>query len=221
MGQRHQVYYRLPREFFFEGNCNNRPERNIGFHVQWSYGTLPVRNVLRVFDWLRKAGRDAHMGTAKWSMPYSLNGDLIYVQSFDAVAGNVSRYYPLGKVDSAYGDDQERGNAEDQSICDDPRNGDNNDGITVIDLCPVAKGKPPTYAFVSIDGLDAAGIRDCAKAGVPLSAAQYMAAYYPAGSDNMPKDIGQLIDAMAQYKVMSAARLRTIFPAWLGKQKAK
>ena len=60
---------------------------------------------------------------------------------------------------------------------------DNNDGITVIDITTPEK---PSYCFVSIHGLEAAG--DAAMR-VPLSATDYARAYYPVlDAENLTDD---------------------------------
>lgn len=108
--------------------------------------------------------------------------------------------------------------------------GDNNDGITVIDITEPTK---PTYCFVSVEGLEASD--DAVPTYVPLSAEQYVRAYYPAPRINMTEkqdveeaeedaeqrlyaqrseeDVKEKIDALRNEPVMSLYVLAEAWPA--------
>ena len=210
MGQRHQVYFRLPKKFYNKDNCNNRPEVNVGWHNQWSYGSLPLRNVLRVVEYMR-----AHYDSFKGAVDYIDSDNFTYVMSYDAESQNVSRYYPMGKVQSSYGDALDR-QTDENDVLEDPRLGDNNDGITVLDFTPCLKGLPPTYCFMFFD-------HDTAKTMVPLSAAEYFAAYYNDANDAMqkPADADAVLAKFEGLKMITPARLKKIFPKMFAKKITK
>ncbi|TFY77860.1 hypothetical protein EWM64_g6150 [Hericium alpestre] len=71
--------------------------------------------------------------------------------------------------------------------------GDNNDGITVIDVTDPAS---PAYCFVSVNGLEAQGASPEPEHYIPLSAEQYCRAYYPPQDleelKSLPEDDGQI-----------------------------
>ena len=95
---------------------------------------------------------------------------------------------------------------------------DNNDGISVIDVTdPTA----PSYCFVSVSGIEAQkAVPEC----VPLSAEQYVRAYYPkctppveAQSDEMEKkieeDVQATIELLKDVKLVELAMLAEAWPA--------
>ncbi|KAF7352889.1 hypothetical protein MVEN_01256200 [Mycena venus] len=92
--------------------------------------------------------------------------------------------------------------------------GDNNDGITVIDITDPTN---PSYCFVSIFGLEAGG---AVKDRVPLTAEQYCRAYYPVPKDSekdqegvkeTEEDVQKKIDALRDERLM---KLDVLVEAW-------
>ncbi|KAJ7146261.1 hypothetical protein C8R44DRAFT_599276 [Mycena epipterygia] len=82
--------------------------------------------------------------------------------------------------------------------------GDNNDGITVIDITDPIN---PSYCFVSISGLEA-------EVSVPLSAEQYIKAYYPDPESSEAKSLRVLekIEALRDVRLMTLDVLAEAWP---------
>lgn len=219
MGQRHQIYFRIPKKFYNAGNSNNRPEQTVGWHNQWSYGTLPLRNVARIVAYMK-----GHYDGIKGAVNYIDSDNYTYVMSYDAASQVVSRYYPMGKVISSYGDALDR-QTDENDVLEDPRIGDNNDGITVLDFAPCLKGLPPTYCFMALYDGHLGNDENTVKALTPLTASQYLAAYYPQGvaSENAPSDLAQTVAAFDSLglKTMTLARVKKIFPKMFKKEATK
>lgn len=196
MGQRHQVYVRVPAKLYPDvngkPNCNNRPEKTIGIHHQWLFGKTAVRllgNSLKFFK--------GQLGEEYNEVNSAAQNMLEGLYSLDLETAYYNRVHKL------------------DAECSDPRTGDNNDGITVIDL----SGPVPSYCFVSLDGLECAqeareGVQDL----VPMSAQEYLLAYYPdykwRGEVNKEHEAEcrELLNRVEGFKVMSKARLYKIFP---------
>ncbi|KAJ7484709.1 hypothetical protein FB451DRAFT_1233259 [Mycena latifolia] len=101
--------------------------------------------------------------------------------------------------------------------------GDNNDGITVIDITEPTN---PSYCFVSIWGLEASG---GVKRRVPLSAEEYVRAYYPVPSEKQKEkkgvketeeDVQNKIDSLRDQRIMTLDVLAETWPkeykVWFG-----
>ncbi|KAJ3530310.1 hypothetical protein NMY22_g8624 [Coprinellus aureogranulatus] len=78
--------------------------------------------------------------------------------------------------------------------------GDNNDGITIID---VSTPSDPSYCFVSTSGLEAAKENNVPRC-IPLTASQYLRAYYPIDLDPLTRDDRQEAEV---YNAMSIKNL--------------
>lgn len=130
MGQRHQIYVRLPKVYYNKGNHNNRDTKVIGFHHQWLYGWRACRLLSNFLTFMKNADEyvfnDQDRLTNIAEKCYSIDVPLAYEHGV----------HPLS-ADEIY----------------DPRNCDNNNGITVIDLT----GKEPKYAFLSLHGMECGG----------------------------------------------------------------
>ena len=141
MGQRHQIYLRLAKVFYNEKNPNNRPELTVGMHNQWLYGHSAVSSLYRFLKFL-----DATKGD-EYSPMKDSNGDtalavLDNAYSIDIETGYHSgnHRFPINPKDKDY-----------EHCCEDPRKGDNNNGITIIDVADIQK---PKYCFMSIGHLE-------------------------------------------------------------------
>lgn len=193
MGQRHQIYIQLPAKFYFEGNPNNKPARVIGLHHQWLYGHSALSSLQRLLTFISKQGDYGPIGRGQ--------GEEIEVIKAIYACDWTSGYFH-GVHDIS-----------DETSCIDPREGDNNDGITIVDL----SGKAPKYCFMSVHHLEG---RHGDKTPVlkPLSAKQYLAAYY-SKSDIEEFDqedqskVEELLSFFNFEKVLTTAQVRKIFPA--------
>lgn len=171
MGQRHQVYVRLPKKFYNKGNPNNKGSEVIGVHHQWLYGRGALAKLKSFISFCLKADEYNPFS----SQLYSPQSCLIALYSLDMDECQFHPVYPL---------DEE---------CADPMKGDNNNGITIIDLSDftddkVKKGKfVIKYCFMSLHHLE------CLDDGLsdewndkesnhlsPLSAEEYLRLHYPA-----------------------------------------
>jgi hypothetical protein len=128
MGQRHQVYVRLPEKFYNQGNANNQPEQTIGIHHQWLYGWTAIRLLRNYLTFVSQEGEQ-----------HPKSSDPTY--AYCVLQGSYSCDPDRGYFHGVHKLDQE---------CLDPRKGDNNNGITVIDL----RGDKPKYAFLSVGHLE-------------------------------------------------------------------
>ena len=130
MGQRHQIYVRLPKIYYNKGNPNNKEARVIGFHHQWLYGWRACRLLSNFLTFITNADeyalKDQDRLTNIAEKCYSIDVPLSYDHSV----------HSLGVEETS-----------------DPRKGDNNNGITVIDLT----GAVPKYAFLSLHGMECGG----------------------------------------------------------------
>ncbi|KAK0242739.1 hypothetical protein EDD85DRAFT_300916 [Armillaria nabsnona] len=213
MGQRHQVF--AIAKVIPKGDTRAYYRCVAAWHHQWCYGTLPLKATRRfltlleqkdnaeiVLDEIRRVQNKYGRWREKPELP-----DLpcSYISFLMGSAWNVDLEDPadpyfhrgtfLGSILEA-----DMGSTE----------GDNNDGITVIDVSDPLK---PAYCFVSVNGLEAAGdVPDM----TPLSAEQYVRAYYP--KEDGPKDasVQKVIGALADESLVT---LRMLAQAWPGEYK--
>ena len=142
MGQRHQIYVKLPKKYYNKGNCNNKDSRVIGIHSQWLWGktALELLQNLVVFC----------LNTEKYN-PFTTHSE----EAIDLLQG----LYSLN-VDKGY---FARCHVLKEGT-DNPLLGDNNNGITIIDLSDFTEDKtfdgdkPCTakikYCFLSLGFLE-------------------------------------------------------------------
>ena len=164
MGQRHQIYVMLPEEAARDG------KRIIGIHHQWLYGHTAVRMAERFLTFVNKADRNHHPFARGWEPQIDM---LKSIYSCDPDEGYYHNVHIL-----------EDGEPED------PRMGDNNDGITVFDLRNLGKKRGKiSYCFSTLYEHDVE--REPAYMGIvpftPLSARQYCRLYYPEHVDEVRK----------------------------------
>lgn len=201
MGQRHQVYIRLPAIDYGAGNPNNRPATVIGLHHQWLYGRTAVRMLANFFRFYENTKTTEHLKYWPFGNSSVGRGDadalLCALWSTDVAEGYFHRVH-------SFQDD-------DGPETTNPYTGDNNDGITVIDL---TDQEHPAYCFFTLDGIEASKNPG---PNVVLSAKDYVLAYYPDlkwhdGTDARPQ-IAPELAVIAPYRVLSRAELGEIFPA--------
>ncbi|KAJ3535280.1 hypothetical protein NMY22_g6559 [Coprinellus aureogranulatus] len=209
MGQRHQL--------FLIARVRPRPgERKeyrcvAAFHHQWCYGRLPLRCVSRFrhlakvkanADLIRRDLDNYHLGVER-----SDDIPCPYISFLASMAFSLD-------IEGDYA-----GNTYISNVCYEPASmgsmeGDNNDGITVIDIsapCDLA------YCFVSICGLE--GEEDNLRRGVPLTATQYLRAYYPMNLDPSAGDGEQMEEAynakcIKDLDSMSVLTLDVLIETW-------
>lgn len=211
MGQRHQVYLYQPAKYYNPDNINNRPAKVVGIHHQWLYGATAVQSLARALKF-HKVGFD----------PDSLGGfgGLLGLDRDDA-----------SRLAAIYTVDQQTGyyhnvidiSKEDWGCCEDPRNGDNNDGCTLIDIEDPLN---PKYCFFSVSHLEGDGDAcRSVKNLQPMSAMQYLEFYYPEieaaaeQSENLNKKIFAkealgAVQYLEEFPVITKQRLFKIFPAF-------
>lgn len=206
MGQRHQVYLRVK-------NKNNDKTEVIGLHHQWLYGYTAVR-LLRNY--------------------------LTFVGASDSSKAAATDYNPTKVLEGAYSFDPDRGYhhgvhaGEDMKReAQDPRMGDNNNGITVIDLLDPDN---PKYCFMSVGHLEClhdsvqhpGDIQDNQELFyenfIPIDAEQWMKLHYgknwkvefrdsgDADDLQLLKDITEWLDFLNNFKVLGVQDCGEIFP---------
>ena len=155
MGQRHQLYFRT----WGEKDRKESTDRAIKprwhcFHSQWCYGSMPLRLL-------------------KWVLEFESNADAYCKLSRKEITRDDIREVITQLISTNAADGYHQSVlVEDELMVKgipDPNLGDNNDGITVLDLT----GKRPKYAFVLLE--DETGY-------APLTGEQYAAGYYQKGS---------------------------------------
>ncbi|KAI0922107.1 hypothetical protein AcV5_000482 [Taiwanofungus camphoratus] len=182
MGQRHQAF--VIARVRPHGPPNAAPKYRCiaAFHHQWCYGSLPL-NAARRFITLVKQPENAEIVGAELRSMSGKYGDHWEAKpphmpgvpcKFISFLLGISFSVGLGSFmpNEAYVD----GPHYSHNLLDakmDSGDGDNNDGITVFDI---TEPESPAYCFVSISGLESA-VK--VPGSVPLSAAQYLRAYYP------------------------------------------
>ncbi|KAF8149500.1 hypothetical protein B0H34DRAFT_189400 [Crassisporium funariophilum] len=174
MGQRHQVYLiakvvphdKTPREARY---------RCIGaLHHQECYGRLPLRATTR-FMKLIKQKENAEIIREEINALHGLYGVFMQKPDLPAIPCPFAHFLLSSSWSGSYLDDRFDGGETIPLYANAATNLDNNDGSTVIEITDPEK---PSYCFVSIRGLDMAE-RDDLPMRSPLSASQYVRAYYP------------------------------------------
>lgn len=152
MGQRHQIYAKMPKELGIAG-----------FHHQWLYGMNAVKSLARVVKFYEN---QSEYGPLKDTTGYGLLRQSKVIESLYSTDPETGYWHHISNFLEEYGD-------EPSSEILDPRNGDNNDGITILDF---SKGDL-RYCFMNICHLEGE-VRDVPKLK-PLSAREYLLSYYP------------------------------------------
>jgi hypothetical protein len=192
MGQRHQIFVKIanPVKYASFKNATEKKEREaefgtgeftvLAYHNQWLYGRSALQNALHLLQFGKQFTKEEKTDIKSWGAydcPFGVNGmkqkfsidetinSIAFIMNFNPVktawldAGIGSSFY-IGK--------------EDEGIREDFTRGDNNDGITIIDL---VENK---YCFMNIyeqDLVDCYDVKHLPKFK-PASAKEYVAAYY-------------------------------------------
>lgn len=215
MGQRHQIYVRLPKRDLGKDNPNTRGEITIGIHHQWLYGRTALKLLKQYLSFI--AIDQKENGADSFSRHYEATEKLAACYSLIAEEAYYHGVYQFTEADS--------------DVLNDPRKGDNNDGITVIDLTK----ETPTYCFMSLHHIEAEAGEKCPNLK-PLTAEEYVTYYYPhwregkiteRGNDGrnlidapeLTIEIADLIKFFNNYKTTTLARVKSIFPDMFKKEK--
>lgn len=202
MGQRHQIYLRLPKIYLNKDNPNNKPETTIAIHHQWLYGVTALKS-LKNFLIFAEIDLKATYSRLKSSHSDALD-ILAHAYSFNAEEGYYSKVHKFDSVE----DKQSK-----VKVTDDPTKGDNNNGITIIDLT----GKSPTYCFLSIRGLET--MHDSKQESYdnfyPINTKTWVELHYGngwQGKDKAPDGALDTVQFLSKYKTITPERLKEIFP---------
>jgi hypothetical protein len=212
MGQRHQVYIRLPKKYYDEQNPNNHPAKVVGIHHQWLYGRTALRLLGNLLEFHTKSAETTYDNESRFLAGYGDEAEMLAaIYSCDVREGYFHRTSVLDEAEAV-----------------NPFMGANNDGITVIDFTD-AEGKSksrPTYCFASLGATEG---KVSLKAGT-YTAEQYVLSYYPkfiderrnGNIDDITEECRALIERIdSRADVMSDADLVRIFPAFKGKIKRR
>lgn len=202
MGQRHQIYLRLPAQNYGKDNPNTCGEKTVGIHHQWLYGKTALKLLKNYLTFMSVADKD--------------DGKNSFARKYDAMERLAACYSVIPSEGYFH-----RVHTDLEAECDDPRLGDNNDGITIIDISK----DEIKYCFMSICGIEAENYKKCPKFK-PLTAEQYVTFYYPEWRSGFARDrdgnrvdapehkaeIIELLDFLKNYKTLSLSRVKKIFP---------
>ena len=231
MGQRHQIYVKLPKVDYNPNNCNNRPTKVIGIHHQWLFGAT----AMRMLNLLIK---------------FVLNSRIEYCE---LLGSNLKDAVHVLKT--LYSVDHDKGYFHRTCVledgeCKDPRLGDNNNGITIIDLSKLTQDfdgdvkSAIKYCFMSIGHLECLGKslinnkyskKDPEYKNLsPISATEWASLHYPDykkllnqtnerkqlkkdlnianGVVEFAEYIDNLVKDLSQFKVLTLDEIKKIFP---------
>lgn len=168
MGQRHQIYLVLPKESnriqlykdFEEKEMIN--SHIIPMHHQWLYGQTAIKQLMYFLKYCKGIQKDIEEdGKGNCYHPFVSN---LYSREASDVFTSLYSTNPEGYWHNVC--------IEPYSLVEDPRNGDNNDGITIIDLQDIMNPKYCMMYLYDDEELEAYE---------PINALKYVHHYYPEG----------------------------------------
>ncbi|KAF9055233.1 hypothetical protein BDZ89DRAFT_1125007 [Hymenopellis radicata] len=196
MGQRHQAF--AIAKVVAHG-ATQAKYRCIGaWHHQWCYGRLPLRATRRFLTLLKQKE----------------NAALVQYE-ISSIHGKFGRYGQAWNVDIEPEPNQGgvyfSGTTFNNDLLDasmGSSHGDNNDGISVIDVTDPFN---PHYCFVSLGGIEAEAE---VEGWTPLTAEQYARAYYPSGKQQevVETDVLSVIALLDDTKLMTIDMLAEAWP---------
>lgn len=200
MGQRHQVYCRVK-------SAQDGSVQWFAYHHQWCYGTLPLKALRRILLYEKKAQKD-------YLLTQRPSGDVIKaLLSTDPTEGFHTNYLDI--TDEIM-EVKKKPRIHVQTLPN-PLEGDNNDGITVMDIksdLPVSQSRDKIkYCFMDIDHLE--GSYENSILFKPMSAEDYVQNYYQKGDVQWKQyKIPQLIDFIKRNsaRVLSLEETMEMFP---------
>ena len=217
MGQRHQVYVRLPKVYYNPDNPNNRGEVTVGIHHQWLWGGTAIRSLKNFLTLI----------SSKFKTNYPAHKDTNYFTFENLLSCSYSLDFESGYYHGTCGLQEEwvnrdKKNKKGQSPeCLNPTKGDNNNGITVVDLT----GEKPTYCFMAIRPLECihGDKREAYDEFYPISVSEWVALHYgdnwtteKVNLDNThnTKDIESWVHFIeTNFDLITPQRLMEIFPS--------
>ncbi|KAF8165997.1 hypothetical protein B0H34DRAFT_649747 [Crassisporium funariophilum] len=217
MGQRHQVYLiakvvphdKTPREARY---------RCIGaLHHHWCYGRAPLQATTR-FMKLIKQKENAEIIREEINALHGLYGVFSQKPDLPEIPCPFAHFLVSSSWSGSYLDN--RFHAHDTSSLDagdSSKQGDNNDGITIIEITDPEK---PSYCFVFINGTEVLPGMS------PLSASQYVRSYYPKPENiSMNKDDkaeeASVLATLQPFESSSLISSHMLAETWPGEYKAK
>lgn len=228
MGQRHQLYVRIKGKADRDGK-NAKPIM-LGFHHQWLFGKTAMQTLIRALKFADASLSDKFHSVLR--EPYDAGQDasraLQAVFSVDADSGYFHSVWPF----QFNGDKSD--NASD--CLENPMLGDNNNGITIIDLT----GDKPKYCFMSLHHLECLnGVDDDFEVEnlVPIDAQRWIELHYPLNpkadyytkgerawkaedvKENI-KECKDLVKALSKYDVLTLKEVKAMFPKMFKAAKA-
>jgi len=225
VGQRHQIYVKFP-------GYDQKENAVAGFHHQWLYGMTAVESLARVVKfYINSRKDDKEYGPLSCNTGYGLKRQAEVIRALYSVDVETGYWHFVHNLLDEQKDYAEREkDYEPPSEVKDPRNGDNNDGITIIDL----SNGDFRYCFMNIDHLEGEARSHKAKFK-PMTAEEYLLCYYPKflqkqgnkiyedGKDTRKRDkvdqetfdrvTGFLALIEKKAKLLTLAECKKIFPA--------
>jgi hypothetical protein len=184
MGERHQIYIRLPYKFVQQVSWSSKETIEndiIALHHQWLSGFGPVTKLKQFADFFHKGKNEEFFIFTE----HSYQNPQLAAQSLYNLDIENGHYYPTSILD--------------YNITKNPKLADNDHGITVIDLKEKGILK---YCFMFLHNLN------------PLSAKSYIDVYYPdrelLKEDLLYKE--SLVNYLENLSVLSSNEVRNIFP---------
>jgi hypothetical protein len=205
MGQRHQVYL-ITNQGCWENGKRSGKKHVYGIHHQWLYGRTAITLLGNFFEFIDNAKKD-NRDNWDWRNGLHTYGDRAWPQLLQAIYST--------DIANGYFHFVHDLNKENDPCLDNPYLGDNNDGITVIDI----RGDKVKYCFHSLCGLED---KKRTKAGKVLSAREYVHGYYPEKDqdEEMKNEITKLLSRIeGKAELITAKELKGIFPKMTNKEK--
>jgi len=210
MGQRHQIYLRIPAVDYGKGNGNNRTAMTIGIHHQWLWGVTAAGRLEKFLKFVKNQKKHSKFCPFE-SSPGEAMDILAGIYSVDAEAGYFHQVHRF--VDKASHYNPEKIARPDEA--------DNNNGATLIDLT----GDKPKYCFISwhhlecldkdVEAKEDADEGSAVKNFVPMSVKKWISLHY--SKTDLPKYQGYdnpetVLKGIAGYKVMTTEDCIAMFP---------
>lgn len=241
MGQRHQIYVKALnpyREAYgidkdeFKAKYGTGKYTIIAFHNQWLYGGSALLSALNFLEFNDGFTKEQRLGNDD-STKHRGDGNPFHYQGVRYKASRSVKYYEqmvtaIANLLTQNTPFREKGwmgsfiinEDNDSDYRDSYELGDNNDGITLIDTIE------NKYCFMNIgykeDDEENHSV-SIYEPNVPLTAKQYLEAYYPK-SDSATQDDDldnfKLITRFNRYKLMTKGDVKKMFPKMFKKQTA-
>ncbi len=223
MGMKQQIY------IAFRPGCIDdktpKPQIVVGAHIQWLYGATSVKQAGRMMQFVTKIS-----SVGEYDHRHPFYNKEIALKTLENIYTTIPEEGYMTNIHLFEGE-------QDNGEKNDPRLGDNDEGIVVFDFRDI---KNPTYCFMVLPNSSSQNLEGMPE-GEPLSAEQYLGAYYSLKKSNPLKqyELYQLREAKTKrakkkaekeikdmriehravlapfkkFKVMTGATLMEIFPA--------